>query len=48
MNKIAFCGSMIADVIKTITVWPDKGMLAPVKSVSRQVGGAVCNSGVDL
>lgn len=48
MNKIAFCGSMIADVIKTVPVWPDKGMLVQVKSIRRQIGGAVCNSGVDL
>jgi len=48
MNRIAFCGSMIADVIKTVPTWPDKGMLVPIKSIRRQVGGAVCNSGVDL
>ena len=48
MNKIVFCGSIIADVIKTIPAWPDKGMLVPIKSVQRQIGGAVCNSGVDL
>ena len=48
MKRIAFCGNMIADVIKTIPVWPDKGMLIPIKSIRRQVGGAVCNSGVDL
>ena len=48
MNKIAFCGNMIADVIKTVPTWPDKGMLVPIKSIRRQVGGAVCNSGVDL
>ena len=48
MNKIVFCGSIIADVIKTIPAWPDKGMLVPIKSVQRQIGGSVCNSGVDL
>ena len=48
MNKIAFCGSMIVDVIKTIPSWPDKGMLVPITSVRRQIGGAVCNTGVDL
>ena len=48
MNRIAFCGSMIADVIKTVPTWPDKGMLVQIKSIRRQIGGAVCNSGVDL
>ena len=48
MNKIVFCGSMIADVIKTLPTWPDKGMLVSVTSIRRQIGGAVCNSGVDL
>ena len=48
MNRIVFCGSMITDVIKTIPSWPDKGMLVPIKSIRRQIGGAVCNSGVDL
>lgn len=48
MDKIAFCGSIITDIIKTIPTWPDKGMLVPIASISRQVGGAVCNTGIDL
>ena len=48
MNRIVFCGSMIADVIKTLPTWPDKGMLVPITAIRRQIGGAVCNSGVDL
>ena len=48
MNSIVFCGSMIADVIKTVPTWPDKGMLVQIKGIRRQIGGAVCNSGVDL
>lgn len=48
MNSIVFCGSIIADVIKTVPTWPDKGMLVPITGIRRQVGGAVCNSGVDL
>ena len=48
MNRIVFCGSMIADVIKTLPSWPDKGMLVPITAIRRQIGGAVCNSGVDL
>ena len=48
MNTIAFCGNMIADVVKTVPAWPDKGMLVPIISQSHQVGGSVCNSGIDL
>ena len=48
MNRIVLCGSMIADVIKTVPTWPDKGMLVPITSIRRQIGGAVCNTGVDL
>ncbi|MBQ6915761.1 MAG: carbohydrate kinase family protein [Kiritimatiellae bacterium] len=48
MNRIAFCGSMLVDEIKMISSWPEKGMLVPISSVSRAVGGSVCNSGIDL
>ena len=34
MNTIAFCGNMIADVVKTVPAWPDKGMLVPIISQS--------------
>ena len=47
-NRIVFCGSILTDVIKMIPRWPDKGMLVPVTSVRRAVGGSVCNSGIDL
>ena len=48
MNSIAFCGSLIVDEIKMISTWPEKGMLVPISSISRAVGGSVCNSGIDL
>ena len=48
MNRIAFCGSLIVDEIKMISAWPERGMLVPISSVSRAVGGSVCNSGIDL
>ena len=47
-NKIVFCGSVLTDVIKMIPRWPDKGMLVPIASVSRAVGGSVCNTAIDL
>ena len=48
MNSIAFCGNLIVDAVKTIPSWPEKGMLVPISSVARAVGGAVCNTGIDL
>lgn len=48
MNSIAFCGSLIVDEIKMVSSWPEKGMLVPISSLSRAVGGSVCNSGIDL
>ncbi len=39
---------MLVDEIKMISSWPEKGMLVPISSVSRAVGGSVCNSGIDL
>ena len=47
-NSIAFCGNILVDQVKMISRWPDKGMLVPISSVKRAVGGSVCNSGVDL
>lgn len=48
MNSIVFCGSLLVDEVKLITAWPEQGMLVPIKSVSRAVGGSVCNTGIDL
>ena len=47
-NKIVFCGSVLTDVVKMIPRWPDKGMLVPIESVTRAVGGSVCNTAIDL
>lgn len=47
-NGIVFCGSIIADQIKLISRWPDRGMLVPISSVRRAVGGSVCNTAIDL
>ena len=47
-EKIALCGNIIVDQIKMITRWPDKGMLVPISSVKRAVGGSVSNTAVDL
>jgi len=47
-DKIAFCGNIITDQVKMISRWPDKGMLVPISSVKRSVGGSVSNTAVDL
>ena len=47
-DSIVFCGNVITDQIKMISRWPDKGMLVPISSVSRAVGGSVCNTAIDL
>jgi len=47
-DNIAFCGNIITDQVKLISRWPDKGMLVPISSVRRAVGGSVCNTAIDL
>lgn len=47
-ENIVLAGSMLVDNVKMISRWPDKGMLVQISSVKRAVGGAVCNSGIDL
>ena len=47
-QKVTLAGNIIVDNVKTITAWPEKGMLVPITSVKRSPGGAVPNSGIDL
>jgi len=47
-RKITFCGNIIVDSVKTISSWPEKGMLVPITDVRRSVGGSVSNTAVDL
>jgi len=48
MTDIVLAGSIIADNVKMIPEWPGKGMLVPITSVGRALGGSVPNSGIDL
>lgn len=48
MKKVTLCGTVLLDEVKKIDRWPDKGMLVTITEASRAVGGAVCNSGIDL
>ena len=47
-NSIVFCGNIIIDQIKMISRWPDRGMLVPISSAKRAVGGLVSNTAIDL
>ena len=47
-DRITLAGNIIVDNVKTITAWPEKGMLVPITAMKRSPGGAVSNSGVDL
>ena len=48
MDSIILAGNILVDNVKTITAWPEKGMLVPITSLARAVGGSVCNTGIDL
>ena len=48
VKKVTLCGTILLDVVKKIDRWPEKGNLVSILSQTRAVGGAVCNSGVDL
>ena len=48
MKKVTLCGTLLLDEIKMIDRYPEKGMLVTITGTGRAVGGAVCNSGVDL
>ena len=47
-NGIAIAGNIIADVVKNIDVYPEKGMLAYISDIDVAVGGCVPNTAIDL
>ena len=47
-ERITLAGNIIVDNVKTISAWPEKGMLVPITAMKRSPGGAVPNSGIDL
>lgn len=47
-HGIAVAGNMLTDTVKLIDVYPEKGMLANVLSISQAVGGCAPNTGIDL
>lgn len=47
-KSIAVAGTIVADEIKDVDFYPDKGMLANILSVTKSTGGCVCNTLIDL
>lgn len=47
-NGIVVAGNVVVDNVKTIDKYPQKNMLATIINVSKAVGGAVCNTSIDL
>ena len=45
---ITFAGSLILDHIKTIETLPNRSDLVKIISVENNVGGLVCNTGIDI
>lgn len=48
MSGIAIAGTLVADVIKMIDHYPEKGTLADISSVSYGIGGCVSNTAVGV
>ena len=48
MAGVAVAGSLVADVIKMISHYPEKGMLADVADISYGIGGCVSNTAVGV
>ena len=47
-HGIALAGNILTDCVKLTDIYPEKGMLANVLSVSTAVGGCVPNTGINL
>jgi len=47
-HGILIAGNILTDTVKQIDFYPEKGMLANVRSLSMAVGGSVPNTGIDL
>ncbi len=45
---ITLAGNILADIVKSVDCYPEKGMLANITAIKRAVGGCVPNTGIDL
>ena len=48
MSGIAIAGNIIADMVKSIGEYPERGMLAVINELSTAVGGCVPNTAIDI
>ncbi len=47
-NKICVAGNIILDLLYSISGYPTPGKLTTITDISKTVGGAVCNVGIDI
>ncbi len=47
-NKILVAGNIIVDFLYPINGYPERGQLTTITDIGKSVGGAVCNTGIDL
>lgn len=47
-KTVVVAGTILADVVKVVETYPEKGMLSPISSIAQAVGGCVPNTGIDL
>jgi len=45
---ITIAGNILTDIVKTVDCYPEMGMLANIKSISKAVGGCAPNTAIDL
>lgn len=45
---ITIAGNIIADIVKRVDCYPERGMLANITSITRAVGGCAPNTAIDL
>ncbi len=48
MKKVTIAGTILADIIKRIDFYPEKGMLCTIGGMKTSVGGCVPNTGITL
>lgn len=48
LNRITVAGNILADIVKTVDAYPEKGMLSTISAMTHSVGGCVPNTAIDL
>ena len=48
LNRITVAGNILADIVKTVDCYPEKGMLSTISAMTHSVGGCVPNTAIDL